>query len=190
MIILTLLVSFAIYLYTLFPTVAPYRDAGEIATVIHTLGVAHPPGYPLYTLLGKIFVLLVPFGNIAYRMNVLSAVFGALTTAVIARAITRLDRPALTDTQGRPAGQARLTSVGQARLDSGSNSVLRRTCFLFVAFLLAFSYLQWYLSLVSEMYTLNTLFAAVIFLIIILKLTGESQSPHHRSDRFFYLIAF
>jgi hypothetical protein len=152
----------------LFPTIAPYRDAGEMTTVIHTLGVAHPPGYPLYTLLGKIFVLLVPFGNIAYRINVLSAVFGALTVAVIARAITRLDRPA-----------------GQARLDNKNSPVLR-----LVAFLLAFSYLQWYLSLVSEMYTLNTLFAAVIFLIIILKLTGESQSSGHRNDRFFYLVVF
>ncbi|PIV53793.1 MAG: hypothetical protein COS17_01985, partial [Elusimicrobia bacterium CG02_land_8_20_14_3_00_37_13] len=63
------LLIFQVYLYTMFPTIAPYRDAGEMATVIHTLSVAHPPGYPLYTLIGKIFVLLIPFGNVAYRLN-------------------------------------------------------------------------------------------------------------------------
>ena len=73
------LVSFAIYLYTLFPSIAPYRDAGEMVTVVQTLGVAHPPGYPLYVLLGRVFVSVMPFGDAAYRLNVFSSLAGALT---------------------------------------------------------------------------------------------------------------
>lgn len=41
-------------------------------------GVAHPPGYPLHTLLGKLFTW-IPLGSIAYRVHLLSAVFGTLT---------------------------------------------------------------------------------------------------------------
>lgn len=68
---------FGFYLYSVAPSVAPYRDAGEMATVAFQLGVAHPPGYPLYILCGNIFQRLIPFGTIAYRLNILSALFMA-----------------------------------------------------------------------------------------------------------------
>src|SRR5207237_6387856 len=42
------------------------------------LGVEHPPGYPLFTLIGHLFTLL-PFGSVAYRVHLASAMFGALT---------------------------------------------------------------------------------------------------------------
>lgn len=57
-------------------TVVPYRDTGEMVVNSHTLGVAHPPGYPLYTLLGKA-VQQIPLGNPAYRVNLLSALSSA-----------------------------------------------------------------------------------------------------------------
>src|SRR3989442_7645390 len=46
------------------------------------LGIDHPPGYPLITLLGKLFTLL-PVGSIAFRVHLLSAFFGALTCAAL-----------------------------------------------------------------------------------------------------------
>ena len=76
-------ISFIIFLYTLFPSVAPYRDAGEMTSVGHTLGVAHPPGYPLYSLVSRAAVNLIPFGNEAYRLNVASALFSALSVWVL-----------------------------------------------------------------------------------------------------------
>ncbi|HAX61700.1 MAG TPA: hypothetical protein DCX95_03955, partial [Elusimicrobia bacterium] len=57
-----ILIIFGIFTYSAFPSVAIYRDAGEMASVCYTFGIAHPPGYPLYVLLGKIFTLLIPFG--------------------------------------------------------------------------------------------------------------------------------
>jgi hypothetical protein len=90
MFIIVFLATLAVYVYTLFPTVAPYRDSGEMSAVLNSLGVAHPPGYPLYTLAGKIFILLVPFGNAAYRLNVMSAVFSALTAALFAKLLAKL----------------------------------------------------------------------------------------------------
>ena len=81
------LVVLAIYMRTLAPDVAG-GDSGELVTVAHTLGVAHPPGYPLYTLLAKLFTLL-PLGTIAWRVNLFSAVCGAGAAAVLFLATAR-----------------------------------------------------------------------------------------------------
>ena len=77
----------AIYVRTLAPTVAG-GDSGELITVAHTLGVAHPPGYPLYTLLAKLFTLL-PAGTIAWRVNLFSAVCGAGAATILFLAVAR-----------------------------------------------------------------------------------------------------
>jgi len=69
--------ALAVYLRTLAPTVMWY-DMGEFATASYVLGVAHNTGYPLLLLLGKLFTFL-PVGDVAYRVNLMSAVFGALT---------------------------------------------------------------------------------------------------------------
>jgi len=71
------LLSFSVYLFTLAPTIG-FIDCGELTVVSATLGIAHPTGYPLYTLLGRLFTL-IPFGSLAQRVNLLSAFFSALT---------------------------------------------------------------------------------------------------------------
>jgi hypothetical protein len=82
--------SFTLYVRTLAPTVVTvFDDSPEFQLVCHLLGVAHPTGYPLYTLLGKLFTLLPP-GNIAYRVNLMSAVFAALTAGVLALLVREL----------------------------------------------------------------------------------------------------
>ena len=62
------LIPFLIYFYTLCPTVSVHADAAELATVVLTRGIAHPPGYPLFTLLAMPFSFL-PFGEPAWRIN-------------------------------------------------------------------------------------------------------------------------
>lgn len=64
-----------LYLLTAYPTVA-YIDSGELAVANWTLGIAHPTGYPLYTLLGRLFSLL-PFELIKTQI-----LFGALCTSL------------------------------------------------------------------------------------------------------------
>lgn len=72
-----LLVSLVLYVHTAAPTVLP-ADSGEFQLVAHVLGIAHPPGYPLYTMLGKLCTF-IPWGDIAHRVNLFSAVTSALT---------------------------------------------------------------------------------------------------------------
>jgi hypothetical protein len=74
---ITALFVFIIYLFTLAPSVVEI-DSGELATVQITLGIAHPTGYPLFTMAGHIFSLLpLPFSKI-YQMNMLAAIWCAL----------------------------------------------------------------------------------------------------------------
>jgi tetratricopeptide (TPR) repeat protein len=75
-------ITLLVYIFTLAPTVY-FGDSGELTAAAYNLGIAHPPGYPLYLLLGKLFMLLVPFGDAAARMNLLSAFFASLTAVLI-----------------------------------------------------------------------------------------------------------
>lgn len=63
-------------------------DPAEYTFVAHILGIAHPPGYAFLTLLGKLFQTLIPFGDISWRMHLLSAVAGT-TAALFAYATLR-----------------------------------------------------------------------------------------------------
>jgi len=60
-------------MYCLPPGIAPYRDAGEMACDVYSLGVAHQPGYPLYVLSARVFSLFAP-GNFAWSLNLFSVV--------------------------------------------------------------------------------------------------------------------
>ena len=75
-------VIYIVYLLTVFPTVQT-EDSGELITSAIKLDIAHPPGYPLYVLVGKLFSLLIPFGNMAWRINIMSAFFGAATAQIL-----------------------------------------------------------------------------------------------------------
>lgn len=65
---------FIVYLRTLAPTVG-FIDSGELATVACTLGVAHPTGYPLFTLVGWVFSKLPIAAEEIVRLNIMSAFF-------------------------------------------------------------------------------------------------------------------
>src|ERR1017187_3435344 len=66
------LVAFAAYCYTLAPSVT-LEDSGGFLTAAHNLGVPHPPGYPVWTMLSWVWQWSIPFGSIAWRVNLLSA---------------------------------------------------------------------------------------------------------------------
>jgi 4-amino-4-deoxy-L-arabinose transferase-like glycosyltransferase len=81
--------TYFVYLLTIYPTVGT-EDSGELIVSAATLDIAHPPGYPLHTLLGKLFTWLIPFGNIGWRVNLMSAFFGAATIALVYLLIRKL----------------------------------------------------------------------------------------------------
>lgn len=72
----------AVFTLTL-PRSLPGGDSGELITAAHELGVAHPPGYPLFTLLASLTITLFPFGSVAYRVNLLCGLFGAVAASLL-----------------------------------------------------------------------------------------------------------
>lgn len=90
-------VFFLLYLTTLAPDVLA-ADSGELQVVAAQLGVAHPPGFPLYTIMAHAVTRLLPFVSPAYAVNLFSAVTSALTVAVVymtGTIITRRHLPGL-----------------------------------------------------------------------------------------------
>lgn len=81
---------FGAALWQLCPTVAPYRDAGEMVAGTFSLNILHPPAYPLYTLAGRIALEIIPFGNVAYRLNILSGFFQAFAAGLASWILMRL----------------------------------------------------------------------------------------------------
>ena len=81
------LLALGLYLSTLAPGLLP-ADAGEFQIVASTLGIAHPPGYPLYTLLGRL-VVFIPLHSPAWRVNLFAALCAAGCVGIVARVIGR-----------------------------------------------------------------------------------------------------
>jgi hypothetical protein len=116
--------ALALYLRTTCPTLGGGWDSEEFQHVAYTLGIAHSTGYPLYLSLGKIFTTLAPIGNIAYRMNMLSAILTALAVVFVylnARLLTQRQLAAIATTAlfaTNPAvwRQAGVASVGPLNL--------------------------------------------------------------------------
>lgn len=79
-------------LIALLLTLAPgliAADGGELQLVAAKWGVAHPPGYPLYTLMAGILARLLPIGAFAWRVNLFSALTGAATVGTVAYLLHR-----------------------------------------------------------------------------------------------------
>ena len=79
--LLVFLLTLALYVATLPETILP-GDSGELITSSQTLSIAHPPGYPLYLLLTKLFSSAIALGSVAYRYNLFSALAASLTAAL------------------------------------------------------------------------------------------------------------
>ncbi|NIM93208.1 MAG: DUF2723 domain-containing protein [Anaerolineales bacterium] len=128
------LFALLVYGYTLTPSLSHSSpDGSELITIPYVLGLAHSPGYPLYTWIGKIFTLL-PVGDVGYRMNLMSAVLGAMGVGV-------------------------LYLIVMTMLDPKSASpTVRRLCAAIASLLFAFSVTFWSQAVIAEVYTPNILF--------------------------------
>ena len=70
------------------PTIYAF-DSAELTTAAATGGLVHATGYPLYLLIGR-FWSGIPVGDVGFRMNLLSAVCGALTVALLVHLLRRM----------------------------------------------------------------------------------------------------
>ena len=68
--------TLAVYTLTVTHSI-PFWDSGEFIATSYILGIPHPPGTPLYVIIGRLFTML-PFGNVYLAVNWLSALASAL----------------------------------------------------------------------------------------------------------------
>lgn len=88
---LTLILIPLLYIATLAQSLV-LGDPTEYTFVANILGIAHPPGYAFITLLGKLFQTLIPFGEIPWRMHLLSATVATLAALAVFGTIRTLVR--------------------------------------------------------------------------------------------------
>ncbi len=138
------LLSLNLYLLTLAPTVL-MADGGEFQFVPYLAGIAHPTGYPLYCILGWLWSHALPVGEVAYRMNLFSAVWAALAVGLLYLAAKRMldaATPTLTETARRLAA-----AVAAATL--------------------AVSPTFWSQAVIAEVYSFNAFFVALVFYLLL-----------------------
>jgi hypothetical protein len=88
MVFVVFAVVLAGYVWTLAPTVT-FWDAGEFLAASKSLGVPHPPGTPLFVFLSHAWASLIPVGEYAYRVNLMTAVFSAAAAALLYLVVLR-----------------------------------------------------------------------------------------------------
>ncbi len=170
--------ALGLYLVTLAPTVT-FADAGELAAAVYFLDVAHPPGFPLYLLLGKGFTLLVPWGRFIVRLNAFSALCAAVAVGLFSAALL----VGMGETAGGSNVPGRRRRAG--RLPAASSPVRRPALLpaLVAAGLLAVSRTFWEQATLTEVYALNMALAAGLLLLLALYLRAREQGRLCRADR-------
>lgn len=132
------MIALGVYLITLAPDLTwanGATDGGELITASVMGGIPHPPGYPTYVIIGKLFSL-IPLGTVAFRYNFLSSVSAAAAVGLLA---------------------ATIGTYHKGRVSAPTAAAIA-LCFGFIP-------LVWSQATVAEVYGLNLLFAAAFLLV-------------------------
>lgn len=168
-------IAFGIYLKTMAPTV-PFWDCGEFIATSYILGVPHPPGAPLYILVGRLFTFLPLWDEIAARVNFTSVIASAFTVMLLYLITIQLIQ--LWSNRKTGAGIDRTFPSGQFAMHVGG---------IVAALSLVFSDTFWFNAVEAEVYAGSMLFT---MLGIWLTLQWMEQHEQPRRDRLLLFIAY
>ncbi|MEE9166371.1 MAG: DUF2723 domain-containing protein [Candidatus Neomarinimicrobiota bacterium] len=161
-------ISFIIYMDTLAPTVS-FWDCGEFIATSYTLGVPHPPGSPLYLILGRIFSM-IPFGeDIGFRVNLISPLVSALAVMFLYLIIVQFVSHWRGPVKSR---EDRVVAFGSGLVGS-------------LAF--AFTDSHWFNAVEAEVYAVSTLFTAMVVWLI---LHWAERSDKPGNERYILIISY
>lgn len=174
-------ITLAAYTFTLAPTVT-LEDSGELVVAAEHLGVPHPPGYPLWTIVAWMFTRIFGFvkymgyPNPAWAVNFTSAFFGGLSSALVAMLVSRIGHDLL---------YFRRTDAENPGRRNDNTSPLAEQAITVMAgvgagLLLSFTPLQWSQSVIAEVYTINTFITLTMLLLAFLWLQRPegSRAPY------------
>ena len=165
-------IAAATYLMTIEPT-ASFWDCGEFIAAAYKLEVGHPPGAPIFMLMGNLASHLASDpSQVSLMLNGLSAIFSALTILFLFWTITHLARKLMLKGENQPDLWQTITILG-----AGAVGALAYT----------FSDTFWFSAVEGEVYAFSSLMTALVFWVI-LKWEDVADEPH--SDRWLILIAY
>ncbi|MFA7326189.1 MAG: DUF2723 domain-containing protein [Candidatus Kapaibacterium sp.] len=148
----------------------PFWDCGEFSAAAIWQQVPHPPGAPLFLMIGKMFDILIPFGDPGWKINMASATSSAFAVLflylITVMAIKNFRKEAI-------------SSFGDALAVYGSAFV--------GAAAFTFSDTFWFNAVESEVYAMATLFVSII-IYLMMRWNEEADNPGH--ERFLLLIAY
>ncbi|MFP3859562.1 MAG: DUF2723 domain-containing protein [Bacteroidales bacterium] len=166
------LIALIVYLLTIEPT-ASFWDCGEFIASAYKLEVGHPPGAPLFMLLGRFFTIFAGGPeNAAKMVNTLSATASAFTILFLFWSITHL----VIRMMNKKYDELNFPEI-LAVLGSGLVGALAYT----------FSDTFWFSAVEAEVYATSSLFTAIVFWAI---LKWENESDKRKSQRWIILIAY
>jgi hypothetical protein len=156
-------VALLLYTFALAPTVT-LVDSGELIVAARGLGVAHPPGFPLWVMLAHLASLL-PFGNVAVRINFSSAVFAAVACAMLTLVVAELLITASSFATRK--GTSKAAQQSRKFEDSTVGGFLMFVPAVGAGLLMAFSRTLWFYATITEVYALNALLILVVFFLVL-----------------------
>jgi tetratricopeptide (TPR) repeat protein len=162
------LISLIVYGMTVASTTS-YWDCGEFITCAHILGVPHPPGAPLYILVGRLFTLLPFFEDIGLRVNIISVLVSAFTVMFTYLIIVRL----LREWRGVP--------------EKLEDKIITYTGGVIGALGFAFSSSFWFNAVEAEVYAVSMFFTAIVVWLI---LVWSEKAEDRTSDKILLLILY
>ncbi len=184
---LVFLISFIIYLVTLAPGVG-FIDAGELATVSATLGIAHPTGYPLFTLIGYVFAQLPITDSVILRLNIMSAFFSALGAAAVVFLCHEIVCHWLA-VRSKVKEKPKKKGVEPAVENTGGDDKQQQAVAagIFAGLIMAFSETWWANATSIEVYPLH-IFLVPVVLTFFLRMLREDANPHAKRDGFLFAL--
>jgi len=159
--------TLTIYLSTIAPTLS-FWDCGEFIACSVIMGVPHPPGSPLYLLVGHMFSYL-PFGDPGWRVNLISALVSAFCVVLLYLTIVRLIR------------------IYRGQEESLLNALITYGGGVVGALTFAFTHSFWWNAVEAEVYAASQFLTAAVFYLIV-RWADEADDP--RSDRLLLIIAY
>ncbi|TAF86184.1 MAG: DUF2723 domain-containing protein [Flavobacteriia bacterium] len=173
-------IASAVYLMTIEST-ASLWDCGEYITAAYKLEVGHPPGAPLFMVLGRLFSFFAAPENVAVYINALSAISSSLTILFMFWSLTLLIKKIVLKQGDDLSGGTQIAIFSAAAVGS-------------LAYTFSDSF--WFSAVEGEVYAMASLFTAVIFWAI-LKWDEEMEQIQHgsklsdlRPNRWLLLIFF
>lgn len=163
-------IPFILYLLTIPPT-ASFWDCSERIACAWGLQIPHPPGTPLYLLLGRIFSMFVSTSYVALSINIMSALASSITIMLLYLIIVRFIR----EFRGHPDSYSTIDKIGTY---GGA---------LIGALTFAVTDSHWFTSIEAETYALSLMFTALVVWLV-LKWSENHDLP--RSERWLILITF